>query len=211
VVARIWNNSPDVPVIDLWVHFSFLSFGMGTQSNPIGSTTVDLAAKGLPGCPAFAYMPWTTPATPGHYCLQVLVDPPDDSNWLNNLGQRNTDVTQPHSPAQSVFKVGNHVGPRPRNVRFRVNCYAIPPLPACTEIYAADVRRRTISKDAPPVPAGWQVVLIPDRLQLLAGEEKDVTVEISPPSGFHGNVPFNITGMDDYGPVGGVTVLVEVP
>ena len=32
VVARIWNNSPDVPVINLGVNFSFLSFGMGAQS-----------------------------------------------------------------------------------------------------------------------------------------------------------------------------------
>jgi hypothetical protein len=211
VVARIWNNSPDVPVINLGVNFSFLSFGMGTQSNPIGTTTVDLAAKGLPGCPAFAYMPWTTPATLGHYCLQVLLDPPDDSNWLNNLGQRNTDVTQPHSPALSKFAVGNHASPRPRNVRFKIDCYTIPPLPSCTEIFIAGVRSRTISKVAPPIPSGWNVVLTPDKLQLLAGMEKDVNVEITPPSGFHGTVPFNITGFDDYGTVGGVTVTVEVP
>ena len=114
VVARIWNNSPDVPVINLKVNFWYLSFGMGTQSNPIDVTAVDLAAKGLPGCPAFAYMAWTTPPTLGHYCLQVLLEPPDDSNWLNNLGQRNTDVTQPQSPALFTFAVGNHVAPRTR-------------------------------------------------------------------------------------------------
>jgi len=211
VVARIWNNSPDVPVINLNVNFSFLSFGMGTQSNPIGATTVDLAAKGLPGCPAFAYMPWTTPATLGHYCLQVLLGPPDDSNWLNNLGQRNTDVTQPHSPAVSTFTVGNHVSPRPRNVKFRIDCYAIPPLPSCTEVFVAGVRSRAISKVAPPIPAGWNVVLTPDKLHLLAGEEKDVQVEITPPTGFHGTMPFNVTGLDDYGPLSGVTLIVEVP
>src|ERR1700756_5645716 len=33
VVARIWNNSPDVPVINLKVNFSYLSFGMGVQSH----------------------------------------------------------------------------------------------------------------------------------------------------------------------------------
>ena len=126
VVARIWNNSPDVPVINLKVNFSYLSFGMGTQSNPIDVTAVDLAAKGLPGCPAFAYMAWTTPPTLGHYCLQVLLEPPDDSNWLNNLGQRNTDVTQPQSPALFTFAVGNHVAPRTRNVRFKVDCYTVP-------------------------------------------------------------------------------------
>lgn len=210
VVARIWNNSPDVPVINMQVNFSFLSFGMGTQSNPIGTTATDLAAKGLPGCPAFAYMPWTTPATLGHYCLQILLQPPDDSNWVNNLGQRNTDVAQPQSPAVFSFAVGNHVASRPRNVKFKVDCYAIPPLPVCSEILSVG-KSRVISKTAPPVPAGWNVVLTPSTLQLLTGEEKPVQAQITPPPGFHGTMPFNVTGVDDYGPVGGVTLLVEVP
>jgi hypothetical protein len=85
VVVRIWNNSTDVPVANLAVNFSYLSFGAGTQSNPIGTVTTDLNAKGLPGCPAFAYITWTTPPVVGHYCLQVLLEPPDDSNWANNL------------------------------------------------------------------------------------------------------------------------------
>jgi hypothetical protein len=211
VVARIWNNSPDVPVINLQVKFSYLSFGMGTQSNPIGTTATDLAAKGLPGCPSFAYMPWTTPAALGHYCLQVLLEPPDDSNWANNLGQRNTDVAQPQSPAVFNFAVGNHVTPRPRKVRFKVDCYAIPPLPSCGEILAAEKGSRVISKNAPPIPAGWNVVVTPNTLQLLAGEEKPAQAQITPPPGFHGILPFNVTGLDDYGPVGGVTLLVEVP
>jgi hypothetical protein len=211
VVARIWNNSTDVPVINLKVNFSYLSFGMGTQSNPIGETVTDLAAKGLPGCPAFAYMSWTTPATLGHYCLQVLLEPPDDSNWLNNLGQRNTDVAQPQSPAAFSFSVGNHVGSRPRRVRFKVDTYSIPPLPACAEIYAAGKGSRAINKTAPPVPAGWTVAFIPNELNLAAGEEQQVMAEITPPSGFHGTMPFNVTGLDDYGAVGGVTLRVEVP
>jgi hypothetical protein len=210
VVARIWNNSPDVPVINLGVYFSFLSFGMGTQSNPIGATTIDLAAKGLPGCPGFAYMPWTTPSALGHYCLQVLLEPPDDSNWQNNLGQRNTDVTQPQSPAVFTFKVGNHVADRPRNVSFTVDCYAIPPLPACDEIFVARAASRAISKTASPVPAGWNVVLTPNTLQLLLGQEQEVKAEITPPGGFKGTMPFNVTALDDYGSLGGVTLRVEV-
>jgi hypothetical protein len=209
VVARIWNNSPDVPVINLGVIFSFLSFGMGTQSNPVGSTAVDLAAKGLPGCPAFAYMSWTTPAALGHYCLQVLLEPPDDTNWLNNLGQRNTDVAQPQSPATFTFAVGNHIAPRTRNVRFKVDAYTIPPLRPCGT--ATTTTKTSISKTAPPVPPGWTIVLTPDSLQLLPGEEKTVQAQITPPSGFHGSMPLNVTGIDDYGPVGGVTLIVEVP
>lgn len=208
VVARIWNNSPDVPVINLQTVFSYLSFGAGTQSHPIGETAVDLAAKGLPGCPAFAYMQWTTPTALGHYCLQVLLEPPDDSNWINNLGQRNTDVTQPASPAKSTFRIGNHVADRPRNVTFGVDCYAIPPLAPCGEVALG--AQQEIIKTAPPVPAGWSVVISPNALRLAAGEERDITVEITPPSGFQGKLPVNITARDDYGPFGGVTLLVEV-
>ena len=103
------------------VAFSYLSFGMGAQSHPIGSTTVDLGVIGLPGCPAFAQVAWTTPAALGHYCLQVLLEPPDDSNWLNNMGQRNTDVAQAHSPAVFSFAVGNAGRQRPRTVRFTLD------------------------------------------------------------------------------------------
>jgi hypothetical protein len=60
VVARIWNNSIDAPIAGLQVVFSYLSFGVGTQSNPIGQTTVNLGVKGGPDQPAFAFMPWTT-------------------------------------------------------------------------------------------------------------------------------------------------------
>jgi hypothetical protein len=206
VVARIWNNSTDVPVVNLGVAFSYLSFGMGTQSHPIGTTTTDLAAKGLPGCPAFAPIVWTTPATPGHYCLQVLLLPPDDSNWQNNLGQRNTDVAQPHSPAAFTFAVGNHTGPRPRAVRFTTDAYAIPPLRPCGE-----GGPRPVDKGRPPVPDGWTVVLAPATLRLPPGDEKEVQVKITPPAGFSGSMPINVTGWDDTGPIGGVTLTVEVP
>jgi hypothetical protein len=209
VVARIWNDSTDAPVIDLKVNFSYLSFGMGTTSHPIGSTTVDLGVKGLPGCPAFAYMTWTTPATLGHYCIQVLLEPPDDSNWLNNLGQRNTDVTQPHSAAVFKFSVGNHAGPRPRAVHFAVDTYTIPPLVPCAQRSIKE--RRAIGKDAPPIPAGWTVRFTPSELQLGPDEETAVTAEITAPAGFSGRMPFNVTALDADAPIGGVTLTVEVP
>lgn len=210
VVARIWNNSVDVPVVNLKVTFSYLSFGMGTQSNPIGSVTTDLNAKGLPSCPAFAYITWTTPPVLGHYCLQVLLEPPDDSNWQNNLGQRNTDVAKAHSPAPFVFTVGNHGVPRSRRVRFVVDSYTIPPLPVCGSGSTTIKGRRAILKQAPPIPAGWDVVLAPSEFQLAPGEERSVTATITPPSGFSGRMPLNVTARDEYGPIGGVTLIVEV-
>jgi hypothetical protein len=211
VVARVWNGSFFVPVFHLNVAFSYLSFGMGTQSHPIGTSWTDLGVVGLANWPAFATIDWITPATLGHYCIQVLLEPPDDSNWLNNLGQRNVFITQPQSPANFSFAVGNHVGPRVRNVRFILDSYSIPPLPDCSDRDSKIGRKREISKVAPPVPDGWTVVLTPETLHLAQGEEQQVQAQITPPPGFSGSMPVNVTGWDDNGPVGGVTLTVEVP
>ena len=67
--------------------------------------------------PGFRLHARTTPATLGHYCLPLLLEPPDDSNWQNNLGQRNTDVTQAHSPAVFTSQLGNRIGPRTAEVK----------------------------------------------------------------------------------------------
>jgi hypothetical protein len=211
VVARIWNGSSDVPVVDLTVIFSYLSFGMGVQSHLIGTATTDLDVKGLPGCPTFAAAHWKTPAAAGHYCLQVLLEPPDDSNWLNNLGQRNTDVVRPKSPAQFGFGVGNHTEQPRRRVRFTVDAYTIPPLLACDAPPSEQSRRRGAARAPRAVPPGWTVDLSPAELVLVPGQERPVSVTITPPAGFIGTMPFNVTAWDEFGPFGGVTMTVEAP
>lgn len=210
IMARIWNHSFDVPVPNLVVEFSYLSFGMGTQSHPIASTTTDLGVVGV-GAPTFPSVIWTTPAALGHYCVQVLLKPPDDSNWWNNLGQRNMHVTQPQSPAIFTFAVGNYVSPRPRAVRFMMDSYSIPPLPTCDDSSSSVPRPRSVGNIAPPVPDGWTVVLTPNELQVPYGGELQVQAEITPPAAFTGSMPINITGWDLNGPIGGVTLIVEVP
>lgn len=210
LVARIWNSSTDIPVLDLPVIFSYLSFGMGVQSHPIDQTSVNLNVKGLPGCPAFAAVQWTTPTTVGHYCLQVWLEPPDDSNWVNNLGQRNTDVTHAASAAEFTFDVGNHVGPRPRRVHFTVDTYVIPPLPRCDDRRGVAAHLQRIHMPGPAVPEGWRFDLEPSSLTLAPGEERTIRASVTPPDGFSGSMPFNVTALDDIGPFGGVTVTVDV-
>jgi hypothetical protein len=56
--------------------------------------TVSLGVKGTPQGVATAELDWTTPATPGHYCIQVSFSWPDDLNPNNNLGQENTQVVK---------------------------------------------------------------------------------------------------------------------
>jgi len=210
VVARIWNSSTSIPVMNLQVNFSYLSFGMGVQSHEIGVSHTDLGVKGMPGCPAYAYETWTTPATLGHYCVQVLLEPPDDSNWLNNLGQRNTDVKQPQSPAVFEFMVGNSDPHRTRTIQFDVDTYSIPPLQTCSDRLTAGAAAGEISKSKPGIPSGWSVVLTPSEVQLAPGAEQMVTAQISPPAGYQGTMPFNVTGRNEVGPIGGVTLNVEV-
>src|SRR5919109_274282 len=100
IVARIWNGSTNAPIARMPIEFSYLDFGMGAISRKIGTTKVDLGVKGGPGCPAFAVMPWHTPATPGHYCIQVQFAWIDDANPLNNLGQENLVIGYAHSPVE---------------------------------------------------------------------------------------------------------------
>ncbi|MDT5075920.1 MAG: hypothetical protein QOJ80_557 [Mycobacterium sp.] len=230
IVARIWNGSTTAPIVGMDVHFSYLSFGIGTTSHPIGVETVDLGVKGGPGCPAFAQIPWRTPATAGHYCIQVAFDWLDDANPLNNLGQENLTVVTAHSPADISFPVRNEQRSR-RTFEFRVDTYQIPqPLP-CAEVDRPSKRallRRSVlpvndqlfpslpdavrgrhDPDAYPLPDGWRVEFSPGRLSLDPGQEVTVRASILPAEGFTGSQRINIRAVDDSFVAGGITIEVE--
>jgi hypothetical protein len=204
VVARIWNGSTDAPVAALPVKFSYLSFGIGVESHPIGQTAVSLGVKGGPNHPAAARMRWRTPAVGGHYCLQVLLEPVDDVNYANNLGQENTDVATAHSPAEFTFQLRNQ-GRREETFRFEVDAYAVPEQPPCTEPH----RPRSHNRDDYPVPAGWTVVLDPSRPHLAPDAEATIHVKVTPPDSFHGRQPLNVNAFDGTGFAGGVSLYVE--
>ena len=74
------------------VFFSYLTFGIGIVPTLIGVTVVDLPVKGASGHPLETFHDWRTPATAGHYCLQVGLFWGDDAEPDNNLGQENVDV-----------------------------------------------------------------------------------------------------------------------
>ena len=100
--ATIWNNAYDAPVVGMAVNFAYLSFGASTTVTPIGTTVVDIGAKGTTSQPAHARMTWITPPA-GHYCIQVDFYWGDDLNPDNNIGQNNVDVREAHSPAVFHF------------------------------------------------------------------------------------------------------------
>ena len=210
VAAQIWNNSTECPVVNMPVAFSFLEFGVGTVSVPIGSTEVDLGVKGGPGCPAVATMPWTTPAAPGHYCLQVQLEPVDDSNPGNNLGQENTNVVAAHSPAEVSFTLRNDTELE-HAYTFEVDAYA-PGTPDPCDGGSSDAERRARmarhERGAQPVPPGWAVAVDPATPALPPGESVSVTVTATPPDGFGGSQALNVNAFHEYGLAGGVSLTV---
>lgn len=213
VAAQIWNNSTDAPVVNMPVAFSFLEFGIGTVSVPIGSTQIDLGVKGGANCPAVARMPWTTPAAPGHYCLQVQLQPPDDTNPQNNLGQENTNVRAAQSPAVFDFTLRNDTD-LPQTYMFLVDAYT-PGTPDPCDGSGDPERDRRVrmarhERGSQQVPPGWQVTVDPDAPSLEPGQSTSVTVTATPPGGFTGNQTLNVNAFHEFGLAGGVTLTVMV-
>jgi hypothetical protein len=214
VEATIWNNSYDAPVAGLRVDVSFLSFGVGAVSTPIGTAFVDLGVKGSVHHPARVSVPWTTPATPGHYCIQVVLTWIDDANPNNNLGQNNVDVAAAASPAQFAFPLRNPFD-KPNRFTFTVDIYRLPELDACAdtpllkETRAERIRRMAARHRAGiAVPPGWNVTISPHEVALDPGQQVTVQVSIEPPAGFVGAQPFNLNAFAGGAAAGGVTLTV---
>jgi hypothetical protein len=214
VVARIWNGSTTAPAIKLPVKVSYLEFGIGTTHHDIGLTSTDLGVKGAGDCPAFARVPWHTPAQAGHYCLQVELLWEDDANPQNNMGQNNTDVKALNPPHVAfTFPVRND-GPMPRTVRFQLDAYEIPPPVPCPPdsgpSNAPRDRRAMLARHQPtPIPAGWQVLLEPPEVELAPSETTQVTADITAADGYRGRQPINVHAYDGRLLVGGVTLYAE--
>ena len=215
-------------MIGMEVSISYLDFGIGVVSVPIGVTQIDLGVKGGPGCPAFATMPWRSPSAPGHYCLQVGFEWFDDANPLNNLGQENLVVGRASSPAEFGFTLGNRSADA-RTFAFEVDTYELRrPSPCQPTRQRTDAgrrvtkpRTRSTQPDVPddvrarhrradhPIPPGWSIRFDPDRPALAPDESTTVTVWIEPPTGFIGSQRFNVHGVDGDFLAGGITLVVE--
>ena len=232
--ATIYNASNEAAAIGMPVDFSYLSFGIGTVSTAIGTTSVDLPVRGAPGHPATAKMLWHTPKAKGHYCLQVRLIWADDANPNNNLGQENTNVGTAHSPALFEFPVRND-NIVAEAIRLLVDAYVLPRPLDCNEITKEQfpLRQRaweTLNQDQRkdaiaqwcgrlarrhaaenfPVPKGWDVTLEPREFELPGGETRMVRASITPPDGFTGTQAININAVNANGqPLGGVTLYVQ--
>jgi hypothetical protein len=213
--AKVHNGSTDSPCVGMPVTFSYLTFGIGTVSTPIGATLINLAVKGGVGEPSDAFLDWTTPATPGHYCVQVLLIWPDDSQPLNNLGQENVDVKKLNSPkATFQFPLRNDA-PVARRFRLETDVYPKPSPPACSEVPVhVSIRPRdplaAHRRAAYPLPPSWSVDLSPAGEQTLgAGEEVQITAVVTVPDLLTVPRAINIHAFADDILAGGVTLYVH--
>jgi hypothetical protein len=221
IVATIWNGSNTAPAVNLPVRFSYLDFGIGGVNVPLGWAKVNLPVNGAPGHPATVRHPWHTPATPGHYCIQVEPTWPDDANPANNLGQENTQVKALNSPhAAFTFPVRNE-DERAQTLRLEVDAYELATIPCdddtpaeTTTMTPAEIerhRRDALERHGPRaarLPADWRVTVEPMEVELEPGATHDVTVDVTAPAGFAGRKAINVNALDARHLVGGVTLYV---
>ena len=223
VVARVWNGSPFAPAVDLPVRFSYIDFGIGGATIPIGETRIDLPVNSTPGHPAFAGIKWRTPPVPGHYCIRVELVWADDANPANNVGQENVDVKALNSPRATFrFPVRNDARVR-RAYRLAADAYALPDPAPCGDqrpgrsprLTREEIGARKAAALARhglagfPVPDGWRIDIEPDRFSLDPGAERPVTVVITAPDGFSGERRFNVAAFVGTSVAGGVTLQVH--
>jgi len=216
IQARISNGSVDAAAVHMPVRFYYLAFGIGTIKNYIGQTLVDVPVKGAAGLPALATCLWTTPAIPGHYCIQVELDWPDDANPDNNLGQENVDVRKLNSPNATFQFMLRNDSPFPRTIHLQADSYAIPPQEPCSEQPRPGIRPgKSPQRDpygrhrrqAHPFAAGWQLdYLAGDIFEMHPGEERPVAIKVTAFDGFAGRQVINVNAFDDSTLIGGVTL-----
>lgn len=209
VRIRVWNNSFDCPVVNMPVHLSYASAGVGPAGQLIGTAKVDVGVKATPTQPGFCTIPWTTPPGVGHYCLKVLLDPVVDVDVSNNVGQENTQVGKAASPATFQFVLRNDDRIR-HGYRFVPDAYEVGRRPLCDgeDDKDHDRHEERHKHGGHPVPTGWTVSCVPDHPVLAPGDQVTITVEIEPPPGWTGSQTVNVNVFHEHGLAGGMTFVV---
>lgn len=105
VVITVHNSSRDKPALGTQVEVRWIEFGAGGQiRHPITTLTANVPV--WPGVTQVATV-WRTPATPGHYCIEVELSHPNDGNPANNLGWNNTQVKAAASEVRTPIRIFN--------------------------------------------------------------------------------------------------------
>jgi hypothetical protein len=82
-----------------------VEFGAGGQTRHL-IATLSADVPIWPGT-SIVNTTWRTPDTPGHYCIEVELNHPDDANPANNRGWNNTQVYAANSPVHRPIRIFN--------------------------------------------------------------------------------------------------------
>lgn len=105
LVVTVHNSSREKPAFGTQVQIRWIEFGAGGQiRHPIATLTVDVPV--WPGTVNTTAV-WRTPATPGHFCIEVELFHPEDGNPANNRGWNNTQVKAAASRVDTPVRVFN--------------------------------------------------------------------------------------------------------
>lgn len=105
VEITVHNSSRKKPADGTLVVVRWIEFGAGAQiRHPIATLVTNVPV--WPGVSKVATT-WRTPATPGHFCIEVELSHPDDGNPANNRGWNNTQVKAAASQVREPVRIFN--------------------------------------------------------------------------------------------------------
>jgi hypothetical protein len=213
VAITVHNSSAEKEALGTKVAVRWIEFGAGgLVRHPID----DLVANvGRYPATAVVSTTWRTPATPGHYCIEVELTHSDDGNPTNNLGWNNTQVLAAHSEAKTAIRIFNrHVSGPPREqlamdrrgrvpwnlVEINFDSYVF------HDAYGDEANGDVMFAPRPPA---WPARVEP-RIFHFAPDEtyRDVELVVDAPDGHGQREHFNVTALQGGAPLGGVTVAV---
>jgi hypothetical protein len=119
VVVTVHNSSREKVAAGTRVDIRWIEFGAGSQiRHPIS-----ILSTNVPVWPNTSQVntKWKTPASPGHYCLEIELFHSDDGNPSNNRGWNNTQVKAAQSQLNTPVRIFN---------QYLMGCPPDKPLPA---------------------------------------------------------------------------------
>lgn len=225
VLITVHNSSRDKQALGTKVDVRWIEFGAGAQiRHPITIEPISTDVPVWPGTSQISVL-WTTPSTPGHYCIEVELSHPNDGNPANNRGWNNTQVKAAHSQVQSEIRIFNQ--------RLNASAEGTPQLTASDQamMVSRPPRRNrnhvdlsvdsyvfldAVGKDAnpddmfAPREAVWSARVEPSAFDFEPEEAfRDVVLIVDAPNESGTLEAFNVTAWQDDIPIGGVTVTVK--
>lgn len=231
IQITVHSSSSVEPADGTRVEVRWIEFGAGAQIRH-HVTTLFADVPVFPGTAVVAAK-WRTPATPGHYCIEVELFHERDALTANNRGWNNTQVHEASSPVEFSMRVFNRNLPqRPRlfdvkmkatNERLynlihgfeeRETPTSIVEMTFDSYVFPTGDRKTLdpLETFKPMPPFDERMTVEPHTFSFKEGEPyRDVTVRVNAPDTMKvGDIkPVNITAWQGGFPSGGITAYIK--